>query len=62
MRRALVPRELRVQDIYGRTSDTTYLSIGFRKSTPSQNIDLNILIRNSQQSVENNVGELTFSN
>ena len=36
------------------------LLISFRKSTPPQKRQLNILIRNSNQSVDDFVGELTF--
>ena len=41
-------------------SDTMYLSISFGKSAPTQNRQLNILISNSQQEVDDFVGELTF--
>ena len=43
-------------------SDTMYLLISFRKSTPPQNRQLNILIGNSKRSVDEFVGELTFKN
>ena len=41
-------------------SDTMYLSISFRKSTPPQNRQLHILIRNSVHYVDDFVGELAF--
>jgi len=41
-------------------SDTMYLLISFRMSTPPQNRQLNILIGNSKQYVDDFVGELTF--
>ena len=42
--------------------DTMYLSISFRKSTPPKHRQLNIFIINSNQQVQNFVGELTFLN
>jgi hypothetical protein len=39
-----------------------YILISFRKSTPQQNRQLNILIGNSKQQVDDLVGELTFLN
>jgi len=42
--------------------DTMYLSISFRKSRPPQNRRLNVLMSNSQQQVDDFVGELTFLN
>jgi len=41
-------------------SHIMYLSISFRKSTPPPNRRLNILISNSEHSVENRVWELTL--
>ena len=43
-------------------SHTMYQSNCFRKPTPPQNRQLNIWIRNSKQSVNDFVGELTFWN
>jgi len=37
-----------------------YLLISFRKSTPPQNRQLNILVSDSKQKVDDFVGELTF--
>ena len=41
-------------------SDTIDLLISFRTSTPPQNRQLDILVSNSEQQVDNFVGELTF--
>ena len=43
-------------------SDTIHLLISFRKATPPQNRQLNILISNAKQQVDDCVGELTFQN
>ena len=43
-------------------SDTTYSLISLRKSTPTQNRQLKILISNSKQLFDDFVGELTFQN
>ena len=41
-------------------SDTIYSLDGFRKSTPPQNCQLLVLIRDSKQQFDDFVGELTF--
>ena len=41
-------------------SGIMYLLIGFRKSNPPRNRQLDILISNSKQHVDDFVGELTF--
>ena len=45
----------------GRTLlDTMYLLISFRRSTPPQNCQLHILIRNSERYIDDFVGKWTF--
>ena len=44
----------------GVSSDTMYLLISFRKSTPPQNLQLNALNSNSEQDGDDIWGELTF--
>jgi hypothetical protein len=39
----------RTRHVFANSSDTMYLLISFRKSTPPQNCQLNILIRNSKR-------------
>ena len=46
----------------GISSDTMHLSIGFRKSTPQPNRQLDILISKSTQQVDDFWGELAFYN
>ena len=41
-------------------SDTMCLLIGFEKSTPPQNRQLNIPISNNKQLIDDFVGEFTF--
>ena len=41
-------------------SDTMYLSMSFRKSTPPENRQLNVSISNSKQLVDDCVGKVTF--
>ena len=43
-------------------SQTMYSVNGFRKSTPTQNRQLFVLISNSEHDVDDFVGDLTFSN
>ena len=42
------------------SSDTLYLSVSFRESTPPQNRQLNISISDSEEQVDDFLGELTF--
>ena len=55
-------QSLENKTLFPSSSDRKYLLISFRKSTPPQNRQLNILIGNSKQQVVDFVGELTFEN
>ena len=50
------PREAELEPL----SDTMHLSFSFRKATPPQNRQLDILISNGNQYVNDFVGDFTF--
>ena len=59
-----VSKDLSMRSLDGvqasRSSHITYLPNGCRESTPPQNCQLIVLIRNGKQLVDDFVGELTF--
>ena len=52
--------DLKLNCVRASLSDTMQSLISFRKSTPPQNLQLNILIIDSQQQIDDFVSELTF--